>query len=191
MIQTSSNLFNVNLILQPLHYIIQQLSHMKLSDLLLEVKFVLIYWMMNILQCLMSLIQSQIYQPFINFQHILRNICKSFLSVDKSLPRLKARLMNSIFVKIKMESPNSRSVYAEGRAIRGKILKRIFQILSSQTCGFTSWILTPRETYHPKYDCFIFKGSAETILERRFICAICGAFHNNLPWFSVSGFAGN
>ena len=70
-IQTSSNLFHVNLILNPLHYMIQQLSHIKLSYLPLERKSVLIYWMMKILQYHISLIQYQIHQPVFNFQHKL------------------------------------------------------------------------------------------------------------------------
>ena len=38
-------------------------------------QLVLIYWMMKILQCFMLLIQYQIYQPVINFQHRLRKMC--------------------------------------------------------------------------------------------------------------------
>ena len=49
-IQTSSTLFHVNLILYPLHFVIQQLSHMKLSYIPLERNLVLIYWMMKTLQ---------------------------------------------------------------------------------------------------------------------------------------------
>ena len=69
--QTSSTWFRVKLIRHPLHFVIQQFSHMKFSYLLLEIKLVLIYWIMNILQSLMSLIQSKICQPFINFKHRL------------------------------------------------------------------------------------------------------------------------
>ena len=70
-IHTSSNLFNVNLILHPLHSVIRQFSHTKLSYLLMEIKLILIYWMMNILQSLMPLMKSQIRQPLVNFQHRL------------------------------------------------------------------------------------------------------------------------
>ena len=66
-IQTSSNLFYVNLILHPLNCVIQLFSHMKLSYLLMEEKLVLIYWMMKILQYLMSLIQYHI-------KHTIRKI---------------------------------------------------------------------------------------------------------------------
>ena len=71
-IQTSSHLFRVYLILDPLRLVIQQLSNMKWVYLPLEKKLVLIYWMMNILQSHISLTQSQIHQPFINFQHSLK-----------------------------------------------------------------------------------------------------------------------
>ena len=70
-IQTSSNWFHVNLILHPLHFVIQKFSHMKFSYLPLEIKLVLIYWMMKVLQSHTSLIQSQIHQLVINFQHRL------------------------------------------------------------------------------------------------------------------------
>ena len=55
-IETSSTGLNVNLILHPLHSLTKQLSNMKLGYLLLERKLVLIYWMMRILQYLLSLI---------------------------------------------------------------------------------------------------------------------------------------
>ena len=70
-IQTSSTWFHVNLILHPLHSVIQKFSHMKLSYLPLEIKLVLIYWMMNTLESRISLIQSHIYQTVINSQHRL------------------------------------------------------------------------------------------------------------------------
>ena len=47
---------------------------MKLSYLLLERKLVLIYWMINILQSLISLIQSQIHQLVIKFQYRLKYV---------------------------------------------------------------------------------------------------------------------
>ena len=72
MIQTLSTWFHVNLILHPLHFMIQQFSHMKLSYLRLERKLVLIYWIMNTLQSRISLIQSQIHQPFVNSHHRLK-----------------------------------------------------------------------------------------------------------------------
>ena len=42
-IHTFSTWFHVNLILHPTHLVMKQLSHMKLSYLLLEIKWVLIY----------------------------------------------------------------------------------------------------------------------------------------------------
>ena len=72
MIQTSSTLFHAYLILNPLHLVIQQLSHMTLSYLPLEINLVLIYWMMKILQSHTSLIQYQIYHMGIKFHHSLR-----------------------------------------------------------------------------------------------------------------------
>ena len=71
-IKTSSTLFHVDLILHLLHSVMQQFSYMKLSCLLLEIKLFLIYWTMRVLKFLMSLIQSQIDHPVINFQHRLR-----------------------------------------------------------------------------------------------------------------------
>ena len=56
---TCSTWSHVNLILHPLHFVVQKFSHMKLSYLILERKLILIYWMMKILKSLMSLIQSQ------------------------------------------------------------------------------------------------------------------------------------
>ena len=58
----------MRLILHPLHFVIKQWLHVKLSYLLLERKLFLIYWMVNILQSLRSLIQSQIHHPVIKFQ---------------------------------------------------------------------------------------------------------------------------
>ena len=73
-IKTLSTWFHVDLILQPLHSVIQKFSHIKLSYIPLEIKLVLIYWMMKTLQYLISLIQSQIHQPFINSQHRKKNV---------------------------------------------------------------------------------------------------------------------
>ena len=80
-VQTSSTIFHVKLILHPLNFVIQQFSNMKLSYLLLEIKLVLNYFMMNILPSFMSLVQSQIRHPVVNFQHMLRKICGSFISI--------------------------------------------------------------------------------------------------------------
>ena len=97
---------------------------MKLSYLLMEIKLVLIYWTMNTLKSLMSLIQPQINQPFINFQHSIRKIGRSLLSIKKRPSQLKAPLMNSSAIRIDMEHPRSISVYEEGRATSIHILKR-------------------------------------------------------------------
>ena len=70
--RTCSTWFHVNFILHPLHFVIQNNSHMKLINLLLERKVVLIYWMTNIIQSIMSLIQYQIHHLVINFQNKLR-----------------------------------------------------------------------------------------------------------------------
>ena len=48
---------------------------MALSYLPLEIELVLIYWMMNILQYLTSLMQSQIRHLVINFHHRLSEMC--------------------------------------------------------------------------------------------------------------------
>ena len=48
-------------------------------------KLVFVYWMMKILQYLISLIQSQFFQTVIDFQHRLNEMCGSFLSMEKSL----------------------------------------------------------------------------------------------------------
>ena len=74
-IQTSSTLFHANLILHPIHLVMKQLSHTKLSYLPLERKLVLVYWMTKILQSLTSLVLSQIRHLVINFHHRLREMC--------------------------------------------------------------------------------------------------------------------
>ena len=74
-IQTSSTLFHVNLILHKPHSVIQKFSHMKFRYLLLEIKMLLIYWMMKILPSLISLILSPIFQLVINFHHRLSKMC--------------------------------------------------------------------------------------------------------------------
>ena len=107
-IHISTTWFYVNLILHPLHFFIQKFSPMKFSYLPLERMLVLIYWMMNILQSHISLIQSQVHQPVINFQHRLNENSVSFLSMGKSLSQLKVRLMNSIVIK--MHGGHSRSI---------------------------------------------------------------------------------
>ena len=73
-IHTSSTWFHVNLILHPLHSTIQQFSHMKLSYPFLEIKLVLIYCMIKLLQSRTSLILYQINQMVINFQYRLNKI---------------------------------------------------------------------------------------------------------------------
>ena len=52
-----------------------------------------IHWIINILQSLMSLIQYQIHQPFIKFQHRLNKISGSLLSMDKILLNIKVSLI--------------------------------------------------------------------------------------------------
>ena len=89
---------------------------MKFSYLLMEREYVLIYWIINILQSLISLVQSQIRQSIINFQHSLNNICGSFILMENILSHLKVRLMNSIAIRLKVENPRSISVNTEGRA---------------------------------------------------------------------------
>ena len=72
-IQTSSTpWFHINLILNPLHFVIKKWSHMKLSYLPMVRKLVLIHWMIKILQSHISLIQSQIHEPVISFQQRLK-----------------------------------------------------------------------------------------------------------------------
>ena len=73
------NLILCKLDLNPLHSLIQQFSHMKLSYPLLDRKLVLIYLAMNILQSLMSLIKFKTHQSVINFQHRLNQICGSLI----------------------------------------------------------------------------------------------------------------
>ena len=78
--------------LHQLLFVIQQFSPMKLSYLPLERILVLIYWTMNILQSHISLIQYQIHQLVINFQHRLKTMCGSLLSMGKSLSQIMATL---------------------------------------------------------------------------------------------------
>ena len=72
---TYSTSIYVNLILNILHFVIQQFSHMKLSYLFLKMKLVLMYWVINISQSLMSLIQSQIHHLVVNLRHRLIISC--------------------------------------------------------------------------------------------------------------------
>ena len=123
MIKTSSNWFHVNLILNPLHFVIQKWSHMKFSYLPLERKLVLIYLMMKISQSHISLIQYQIHQPVINFQHRLNTMCGSYISMGNILSQIKVFLMNSIAIKTHVENPRSRLVYAKGIDTIEHILK--------------------------------------------------------------------
>ena len=45
------------------------------------------------------------FQPVINFQHRLKKIRGSFLSMEKSLSKIKVRLMNSTAIKFQVENP--------------------------------------------------------------------------------------
>ena len=123
MIKTSSTWFHVNLILNPLHFVIQKWSHMKFSYLPLERKLVLIYLMMKISQSHISLIQYQIHKPVINFQHRLNTMCGSYISMGNILSQIKVFLMNSIAIKTHVENPRSRLVYAKGIDTIEHILK--------------------------------------------------------------------
>ena len=84
-IQSYSIWFHANLILNPLHLEMRQLSHMTLIYLSQEIKLVLIYWTMNILQYPTSLILSLIFQLVINFHPRLNEMCGLLLSMEKSL----------------------------------------------------------------------------------------------------------
>ena len=135
-IRTCLTWFHVNLILHPLHFVIQQFSHMKLSYLLLEIKLFLIYWMRKILQSLMSLIQYQLHHPVINFQHRLRKMFGSLLSMDNTPSQLKARSMNSSAIILNVENTRPTSVYQEGISNRGQILKRFVPYLIKSDLWF-------------------------------------------------------
>ena len=50
-------------------------------------------------------------------------MCGSLILMEKSLSQLKLILTNSIAIKLHVENPRSRSVYAKVRDIRGKMLK--------------------------------------------------------------------
>ena len=117
-IQNSSTWFHVKLILDPLHFLIQQSSHIKLRYLPLEIKLVLIYLMIKILWSHMSLIQYQTHHLFSNFHHILNKMWGSYLSMGKRLSKLKLHLINSISIKLHMYNLRSGLVYAEGRVTR-------------------------------------------------------------------------
>ena len=52
-----------------------------------------------------------------------KNMCGSLISTEKSLSDIKVCLMNSISIKLHVNNPRSRSVYAKVKATRGKILK--------------------------------------------------------------------
>ena len=99
---TRSTLFHLKLILNPIHFVIQQFSSMILSYLLLELKLVLIYWMMNILQYLMPLIKYQIHQKVINFQ-------EKFVDHSDQLRRYHHRKIHTKFRNIILKVENIRS----------------------------------------------------------------------------------
>ena len=109
---------------------------MKLSYLLLERNLVLIYWVTNILQSSISLIQSQIHQPVINLQYRLNEMCGSLPSMQNILSQLNACLMKSIAIKLHVENTKSISVYEEGRATREQILKRFVPYLIKSDTWF-------------------------------------------------------
>ena len=104
--------------------------------LLLERKLVLIYRMTNILQYLMSLIQSKIHQTFINFQHRIRKMCWSLISTKKSLSHLKVLLMNKFTITRHVENSSSIPVYKEGRDNIGNILKILDPFLMKSELWF-------------------------------------------------------
>ena len=62
--------------------------------------------------------KSKFYQPVINSQHRINEMCGPFPPMEKSLSHLKVGLMSSIDIKNQMENPTSRLVYEEGRATR-------------------------------------------------------------------------
>ena len=64
---------------------------------------VFVYWVMTILQSLLLLIQSQIHQPVVNFQHRLRKMAGPLLSMGKSLLNINARFMSSNVIKLHIE----------------------------------------------------------------------------------------
>ena len=70
----------------------------------MEIKLVLIYWMMIIVKSLMSLIKPQIYQPVMHFWHRPRKICVSLLSMEKSSSYLKENFMNSTAIRLILEN---------------------------------------------------------------------------------------
>ena len=112
----------------------------------LEIKLVLIYWIMNILQSYISLIQSQINHLFIKFQHRLKKC------VDHSYQRVRKRAYNrSIFDWwTKLTSKSTWKIKGQDQSIHKEEIpyKRSWidslHIWSSQTCSFTPWILSPK-----------------------------------------------
>ena len=102
---------------------IQELSHIQLSYLLMEIILVLIYWMMNTLQSPISLIQPKIRQPVFNFRKRLRKMCGSYVSMEKIPSHTMVPLMSSRAIILDLVNTGSISVYTEGIYIRGQILK--------------------------------------------------------------------
>ena len=90
----------------------------------MEIKLVLINWMMNILKSHTSLILSPIRQMVITFHHRLREMCGLYLSMENILSHIKVYLMKSIVIKLHGLNQRSRSVYEERRATKGHILKK-------------------------------------------------------------------
>ena len=135
----------MNLIFRPLNFVIQQFQHMKLSYLLMERKM---FWFFydEYFTTPLKLVQYQIHQPVINFQHRPIKCMVSFYWWRRvhhwsghtwwtpEPPNSKWKIQGQDQSMNKWELPED---------ISGRYL---VQIWSSQTCGFTFWNYYPRET---------------------------------------------
>ena len=101
-------------------------------------KLVLIYQMMKILQSHISLIQPQINQPVINFQHTLKETCVSYISMGRIPSQIKVRLIDSTFIKIHMKTQGQYQSMQKEEIPYNRSRRALLQVLSSQTCSFTS-----------------------------------------------------
>ena len=112
---------------------------MKLSNLVLTRKLVLIHWMRDILQSLISLIKSQIRQLVINFQHRLKTCVDHFCQWKRAYPSSMCsrytQLPSNYTWKIQgRDQSMQKEELSENRPWRYSL-----HIPSSLTCSFTSW----------------------------------------------------
>ena len=106
----------------------------------------------------MSLIQYQVRHAIINFQH------RPIKCVNNWYQCRRSYNSSSHAWWTQLSSNSTRKIQGQYYSMQKEDLSKdrswghLFQILSSQTCGFTYLISSPRETSHPKEHWWRFKG---------------------------------